>query len=133
MKPLQTAAAIIINDRKLLAVREVGKEFFIAPGGQIESGENAKQTLVRELQEELGATVNVVDLESFGNFEADAVNHPGRRVHMKAFLVREFDACSPNSEIEELKWLSSNDTEVKVGHIFRLQIIPMLKSKGLID
>lgn len=133
MKLLQTAAAIIIKDRKLLAVREVGKEFFIAPGGQIERGEDAKQALVRELNEELGITIDSADIEDFGSFEADAVNHPGRKVHMEAFFVRAFERCSPSSEIEELRWLSSDENEVKVGYIFRLQIIPLLKSAGLID
>jgi hypothetical protein len=108
MNHLRTAAAIIIRDRKLLGVREVNKTHFLAPGGQIEPGET---------------------------FTSDALNHPGHQVHMEAFLVKNLhEEPKPSNEIAEICWLrSTSSPRIRVGHIFRLQIIPTLKTKNLID
>jgi 8-oxo-dGTP diphosphatase len=135
MNHLRTAAAIIIRDRKLLGVREVNKTHFLAPGGQIEPGETATQTLVRELQEELCLAIPEKDLEPYGTFTSDAVNHPGHQVHMEAFLVKNLhEEPKPSNEIAEICWLrSTSSPHIRVGHIFRLQIIPTLKTKNLID
>lgn len=135
MNIIHTANAIILQDRKLLAVRETGKDFFIAPGGTVEPDETHQLTLIRELKEELNIDVAGSDLIHYGIFESDAVNHPGLSVRMQAFMVKAYDGLlAPNEEIEEYRWLSSsNEPEIKVGLIFRHQIIPQLKERGLID
>jgi mutator protein MutT len=129
------AAGIIIQNRKLLHEKSLGKPAFIAPGGRIEAGETPRQALVRELKEELSITVNEADLEPFGIFTADAANHPGQKVHMEVFLVKQWQGeITPAAEVEELRWLDSSlPTDIQVGSVSTHDIMPRLKQQNLID
>ncbi len=129
------AAGIIVNDRKLLFARAKGMDFFIDPGGKIEEGETAEQALVRELSEELSIDVKESDLEFFGEYVAEAANHKGKTVHMKAFLVKEWQGTiKPSAEVEEIRWLTSKlPDDIQVGSIFGGKVLPRLYELGLVD
>jgi 8-oxo-dGTP diphosphatase len=135
MDDIYKSAGIIINNKKLLFARAKDMAIFIDPGGQIEHGETPEQALVRELKEELTIEVDESDLEFFGEYTAEAANHTGRTVHMKAFIVKKYTGqIEASSEIEELRWLTSDIPEdIKVGSIFGGRVLPMLKAKGLVD
>jgi 8-oxo-dGTP pyrophosphatase MutT (NUDIX family) len=64
------AAGIIIKDRNVLIERSYGKDFYISPGGKIESGEIPEQALIRGLKEECSIEADEADLEFFGDYEA---------------------------------------------------------------
>lgn len=51
--------AIIIADGKVLLARQKGATHTFLPGGHIERGEKAKDTLEREIEEELGRKARV--------------------------------------------------------------------------
>lgn len=129
------AAGIIINDRKLLFARAKDMDFFIDPGGKIEEGETAEQALVRELNEELSIDVNEADLEFLGEYVAEAANHKGKTVHMKAFVVKQWQGdIKPSAEVEELRWLTSKlPDDIQVGSIFGGKVLPRLHELGLVD
>lgn len=129
------AAGLIIQDRRVLAERSVGKPAFVQPGGRIEPGETAPQALVRELREEFSIGVREEDLEFYGTYSAVAANHPGQQVHMEVFMVKAWRGeIKPDSEVEELLWLSSKlPKNVEIGSVFVHDIIPRLKREGLID
>lgn len=129
------AAGIIIKGRRMLVERSVGKPAFIAPGGRIQDNETPAQALVRELAEEFTITVDEADLKPFGKFSASAANHPGQQVHMDVFFVTNWQGeIKPNSEVEEIRWLSSKlPNDIEVGSIFGHEVLPMLKSQGLVD
>lgn len=129
------AAGILIQGRKLLHERSIGKPAFIAPGGRLEAGETSKQALVRELQEECSIGVHEADLKPFGTFVAEAANHPGQKVIMDVFMVEQwYGEIHPGAEVEELRWFdSSPPKDMIVGSISLHEIIPRLKEQGLID
>lgn len=135
MDDIYKAAGIIIKDRKLLTERSKGKDFFIAPGGQIEAGETAPQALVRELKEEFSIDTDEADFELFGTFTAEAANHPGRTVHMQVFIVTAWRGeIVADNEVDEIRWLTSKLPEdIQVGSIFAHEVIPRLKAQNLID
>ena len=62
MKTIQVVAAVIKKDGKILATQrgygdlEGGWEF---PGGKVESNETPEEALVREIEEELSARIEV--------------------------------------------------------------------------
>lgn len=59
--PRHTARGLVIHDGKLLLMERwrEGKHYFSIPGGGIEPGETAKETVVREIMEETGCEVSV--------------------------------------------------------------------------
>lgn len=70
------AVAIIMNNNKILFQKRKQDEFWALPGGKIKAGEPAKETIKRELKEELGVTnCNIERLHSvaehFFNFGED--------------------------------------------------------------
>ena len=62
--PIPVVCAILVReDRLLLAQRPEGKHLALKwefPGGKVEPGEEPAAALIRELQEELGCSVNIV-------------------------------------------------------------------------
>jgi 8-oxo-dGTP diphosphatase len=135
MDDIYKATGIVIKDKKLLVVRAKGMKFFIDPGGKIEAGETPKQALVRELKEEISIDVTEDDLEPFGNFQAEAANHPGRQVHMQAFIVTKWQGdIRPASEIEDMRWVGGEAVgDARIGSIFGGEVLPRLKAQGLVD
>jgi 8-oxo-dGTP diphosphatase len=76
----QFASAIVLTkERKiLLQQRDLDRSFpgcVSTFGGNIELGEEPMQALIRELNEELGAQVNMEDVVSFGAVTEDITNH----------------------------------------------------------
>ena len=65
MKQINVVAAVIIRDGKVFATQRGYGEFkdlWEFPGGKIEPGESPQQALVREIREELDATIEVGEL-----------------------------------------------------------------------
>ena len=56
------AAALVVTDRSVLLHRLEGDEFWALPGGRVEPGEDARSTLVREMNEELAESVECDEL-----------------------------------------------------------------------
>lgn len=135
VEDIHKASGIILKDRKVLVERSYGKEFFIHPGGKIESGETPKQALVRELMEEFQIKVDEEDLEFFGSYSAPAANSPEVDVHMDIFMVKKWNGeIIPDSEVEEMCWLTSSvPTDIKIGSIMEHETLPRLKEANLID
>lgn len=108
MPDIHVSAAIIHDaEGRVLVVRKQGTTAFMQPGGKPEAGENAAQTLARELEEELGLKVDEDGLRPLGRFISAAANEPGHRVVADAFaLTIEADAVTVQAEIAELRWIT---------------------------
>jgi len=130
------ASAIIIHDRKLLLSRSKGKDIFVSPGGKLETGETALQAVIRELAEEQGIIVQPDNLELFGHFRAIAAGHEADQIpiEMDVYIVKAYQGTpTPQSEIAENLWFDTSQADIKQGSIFEHEVIPKLKSQGLID
>lgn len=104
--PIAIVAAVIADPKgRVLLVRKRGSMTFIQPGGKREPGEAALTALARELEEELGVTLIESSAVRLGEFEAEAVNEPGRRVRAEAFAVAILGTPTARAEIAELAWL----------------------------
>jgi len=53
------AAAVIFHDEYVLLHQVEGDDFWCLPGGRVEPGEHAAQTVIREMEEEVGASVQI--------------------------------------------------------------------------
>lgn len=107
-------SAAVIHDAggRVLVVRKHGTTKFMQPGGKPEDGENAAQTLARELDEELGLKVDEAGLRPLGRFISAAANEPGHRVIADAFaLTIEADTVTVQAELAELRWITPADLD----------------------
>lgn len=50
-------SGILLNDDKILTVRMCKNKFYCLPGGHVETGEDTKETIIREMKEESGYDV----------------------------------------------------------------------------
>jgi len=106
-RSIRVSAAVITDaDGRLLLVRKAGTRAFMQPGGKPEAGEDAAQTLIRELAEEIGLRLTGADLMPLGEFTAPAANEPGFAVVADVFRVDIGDQQPvTDAEIEELRWV----------------------------
>ena len=131
---IHKAAAIIIEDRKLLVVCNRDKGIFVAPGGKLLPGESGRIALARELKEELDIDVEIEDMELFGTSYAIAAGTDKSMV-MDTYEVQFYSGTiKPSSEVDEIAWIDSTIPEgMKLGSVFEKEVIPRLKKADLID
>jgi mutator protein MutT len=115
-QPIVGVGVVIICDGKILLEKrknEPGKGKWSIPGGKIELGENAEQTVIREVKEETGLEVekpehiDVVD-NVVRDENGDVKYH---FVIIDYFVKLEGGTMKAMSDAEELKWVTLNEVE----------------------
>lgn len=119
MQSIEVAAAIIQGRSEhagkiFCAQRGYGefKDYWEFPGGKLEAGESAENALVRELQEELSASIEIKSL-----YETLEFDYPKRHVILHFFL------CSLKAESMELLE-HENALWVKYEDLMQLNWLP---------
>jgi 8-oxo-dGTP diphosphatase len=132
---IHKAAAIIIQDRKVLLTRSKGKDVFVSPGGKLEAGETSVQACIRELKEEISIDVAEADLAYVGTYFAEAAGGSGKSLRMDVYTVLKYTGIvRADNEIEEIIYVGADiPDDMEVGSIFLHEIIPYLTSHDLID
>jgi mutator protein MutT len=105
----RVVAAVIEKDGKLLVCQRTRHQTMPLkwefPGGKIEEGEQPRDALRRELEEELGIVAKIGD-------EIARVQHSypnGARVELRFFVVREFKGEIENRIFRDLQWSHAKD------------------------
>lgn len=113
MKTVRVVAAVICD-----SIKEKKKIFSTArgygelkggwefPGGKIEENETAKEAVIREIHEELGATVRVGDM-----IDTVEYDYPTFHLSMDCFWCEVVSGELKLLEAEDAKWLSKNELD----------------------
>jgi len=106
---LVAACALVDADgRVLIAQRPEDKTMaglWEFPGGKIEDGERPEQTLIRELQEELGVTVSETCLAPL-TFASHS--YPNFHLLMPLYVCRRWEGTVTALEGQQLAWVKPN-------------------------
>lgn len=132
---IHKAAGVIIKNRRVLVGRSKGSEAFISPGGKVQERESDAEALMRELREEYSIDVHPLDLEEFGAFSAPAAGEEEKQVFIQVFLVKQYKGeLKPSGEVEEMRFVTFEEVkDMRVGSVFKRDVIPKLKALDLID
>ena len=63
------AGGVIIHNNKVLTHKDLNKKHYCIPGGRVKIGENSEHTIKREIQEELGKPIEIIEyISTIENF-----------------------------------------------------------------
>jgi 8-oxo-dGTP pyrophosphatase MutT (NUDIX family) len=114
------ARIILLRDGQVLLIEHTYRRGWYLPGGGIDKGESLEECILREAEEEAGATVRGLELFGlYSNFSE------GKSDHVAIFVSREFDLrpLDANNEIARVGWfaLEALPAEVSPGTARRLE------------
>jgi 8-oxo-dGTP diphosphatase len=105
----RVVAAVIEKDAKVLVCQRTRHQTMPLkwefPGGKIEEGEQPRDALRRELEEELGIHAKIGD-------EIARLQHVypnGGAVELRFFIVREYEGEMENRIFRDLQWSATKD------------------------
>lgn len=132
MKVINKVGGIILNGKKMLVVREKGKDMVFMPGGEIEKGENDEQSIRRELKEELG--VEVKKIKYYDTITGPAAYANNVLLNMRLYITEIKGDPKPCGEIEEIMWIDRtyNNGRVKPTPFIRDCLVPRLVGEGIL-
>jgi len=105
----RVVAALIVQEGKLLVCQRTRHQTMPLkwefPGGKIEEGEQPRDAMRRELEEELGIEATVGD-------EIARIQHEypnGGMVELRFFIVREYQREMENRIFKDIQWAAPKD------------------------
>ena len=129
MKTVEVAAAIIERDGKILATQRgygTFKDGWEFPGGKLEPGELPIEALVREIREELDATIDVERPVCVIDYAYDDFC-----LHMHCFLCHLKDGSFTLLEHEASRWLGAHELFSVDWLPADIQVIEEIRRQGI--
>ena len=111
-KKVEVVAAVIMHNQKILCVQRSENKYayiskkFEFPGGKMEEGETKKQTIIREIKEELN--MDIIPIKELNTVEHE---YPDFNLKMHSFISECLSTEVFLSEHIDYKWLSVSELE----------------------
>ncbi len=108
--PIPAVAALVIKEDKVLLVKrgcEPSKGFYSLPGGAIELGESIEEALKREVLEETGLSIEILNLYTVTSYvERDCEGRVKYHYVIIVYLARARDEIArPGKEVTDVRWV----------------------------
>lgn len=129
MEIFKTALALI-KARKILLVRKEGTDQFLMPGGKVELNESERESLKREIWEELKVELLQHSLRYYNTFIDQAAFEKNTLIKIAVYFGQVSGEPQPSSEIEEIRWFDKHYDPKVLSPIIRNKIIPTLVKDG---
>ncbi|MGW4799880.1 NUDIX hydrolase [Nonomuraea sp. NPDC004297] len=126
----EKVAWVLVRDHRVLMTRSHGRELFYFPGGMREPGESDRQTLVREIDEELRTTIDPETMAHAGTFEIPAGHPEHGPFRMICYTAEHQGPLTPSMEIAEKAWFGYADRH-RASYVDRL-VLRSLYDGGLL-
>jgi ADP-ribose pyrophosphatase YjhB (NUDIX family) len=109
--PLVGVGAVAVKDGKILVVKrafEPGAGKWSVPGGLVEIGEKLSDACAREMKEETGIDVQVLELINvFDMIDRDESGRVRYHYVLADFLTKPVGGTeTPNAEVSEMRWVT---------------------------
>jgi 8-oxo-dGTP pyrophosphatase MutT (NUDIX family) len=131
IKKIDRLALVHIQGKKLLSVKNRGKDKFYPPGGKREIGESDVQALTREIKEELNVDILEDTLKFMDVFEGQAHGKPeGVMVKLTCYMGDFKGDIKINEELEDITYLGYEDREQFPKE--QMMIFNWLKERNLV-
>ena len=104
------ARVLIVQNDKVLLIKEVDDEWWALPGGGVDHGETVRLAMLREMKEELGVAANEVtsDFQMVHYSIGETVNGiPRMNLFFKASVPEE--SIRPTDDADEVGWFTRDE------------------------
>ncbi len=128
---------MIVKNRRTLVARSIkDPTTFMTVSGKPEGDETELETLIRELDEEVGITLSATNNPvKIGTYTQEAFNKPGKIAQIDAYVITDYEGePKPQAEIVDIRWVNSSEaTTMDLASVVKTRIIPDMAKQGLID
>ncbi|MDD5807306.1 MAG: (deoxy)nucleoside triphosphate pyrophosphohydrolase [Eggerthellales bacterium] len=130
MKTIRVVAAIIHHQGTILATQRGYGEFaggWEFPGGKIEPNETPEEAIIREIQEELGATIAPERLITTVEYD-----YPTFHLSMDCFLAHVVDGHLHLTEHSAARWLDALSLDSLDWLPADIAVVEAVKAQGIL-
>lgn len=97
-------------------------------GGKPEVGESAHDCALRETREEVSLDLGALAL--LGEFESEAANEPGHRLHSTVYTAELTGEPVAAAEIAELRWTALHGEYDDLAPMLEFNVLPLLRDRA---
>ncbi len=128
-KIIIASGPVIVENNKVLLNQHGDTEFWKFCGGRVEDNETLVETAIREVKEEMGLEIKILNAEPFFFYTQKQSEEGLKDVILAHYLAEKIGEIKPGEDIREWKWFEINDLPANLAP----NIIPTLKYFGFIQ
>lgn len=111
-KIIIASGPVIVENNKILLNKHGDDNFWKFCGGRVEEGEiNLKEAAKREVKEEMGIDIEILDKEPFFFYTEKEVDGEYVSVILVHFLAKRVGEIKPGEDISEWRWIEIDDLD----------------------
>ena len=128
LKIIIASGPVIVEDNKVLLNKHGDDDFWKFCGGRVEEDEiNLKNTAAREVKEEMGINVEILNDAPCFFYAEKEIEGAQVSVILAHFLAKRIGEITPGEDIREWRWIDINDLAAEK---LASNIKPVLKHFG---